>query len=156
MRFAPRSLVPTQAGEVLLDENQVLAATADALEAAGWTIEQLLRTDQRGIDLIARRGDECLHVEGKGATSSKEEHGKLADVAVHVPEAVARAIRAAGDPSLAARQAVAFPANRWHRRYVEGLLWALELLGISVFWVAPDGTVESAFLTSDGDFLQSS
>ncbi len=55
----------------MLTENDVVVATSRFLKEAGFQIEQALSTKERGVDLIATRGNERILVEAKGATSSK-------------------------------------------------------------------------------------
>lgn len=58
----------------MLDENDVVNAVCDYLKAHDWIIVQKCLTNQRGIDIVARRLDAGgqLLIEAKGATSSKK------------------------------------------------------------------------------------
>jgi hypothetical protein len=61
-----------------LTEDDVVDAVSDYLERAGWTVEQRLRTAERGVDIVACRSDQgVLRVEAKGATSSKSRNGAI-------------------------------------------------------------------------------
>jgi hypothetical protein len=128
-----------------LDENQVVDAVAAFLTSAGWVIEQKLHGHQRGVDVIARRRDQLLHVEAKGGTSTRAtsaNYGKRmssGEVKINVDEAFATAAIACARRGVLS--AVAFPDDARHRKRADPLRPALDRLGIGVFWVAHDSTV---------------
>jgi hypothetical protein len=126
----------------VLNENDVVLALRDYVEAAGWTIEKISLSHQHGPDLLAARDGERLLVEAKGATSSKTgspAYGRpyaSEDVKIYVAEALYTACAGVGSGSYW-RVAIAFQDDPLHRGYVEPLIPALERLAIGVFWVAP-------------------
>lgn len=126
-----------------LDENQVIAAVCEDLSRRGYEIEQQLHTTQQGVDIIARAtGGERLHIEAKGATSSRptsRNYGKpygSAEVRINVAEALYTAAVVAGRSEAGVRAGVAFQDDALHRRYVGPLIPACERLGIEIIWVS--------------------
>jgi len=133
----------------VLTEDAVIGYVCDYLAAQGWEIVSRAMPAQHGTDIVAVRGGIRLEAEAKGARSSKAHTARYgqpfntAQVKVHVGEAVLKALRvvAAGQ----ARAAIAFPVTPRNRAEVTAVQPALASLGITVFWVADDGTV-----TQDG------
>ena len=131
-----------------LTENDVIDAVCSALRTRGWTIVSRASTTERGVDIIAR-GPNCetLHVEAKGAMSSKPgpaRHGQrfsASQVRTHVDRAFFRAAAALGSGSSLNRYAIALPATEPHRQLVERIRGALDDLAIGVFWVEAHGVV---------------
>ena len=117
----------------------VVSAMVGHLEALGWTIKSTAFANQRGDDIVAVRGGECLRVEAKGAGSSKEGTRRFgqsftrAQVQSHVSVAVNRALRVWSNGTDLA--GLAFPDNNHHREMVASIQPALSELGIKVFWV---------------------
>jgi hypothetical protein len=110
--------VPPGAGPNLsttpgLTENEVVDAVAACLAAGGWEVEQALYGHERGVDVIARRGDRQFLVEAKGATSTRKtskHYGKPMTPTVvkgNVEAAFMTAAIAAASPAVVA--AMAFP-----------------------------------------------
>jgi hypothetical protein len=123
----------------------VVDAVAGFLAAGGWKVEQALHGQQRGVDVIARRGERQLFVEAKGGTSTRktsQHYGKPMTPTVvkgNVEAAFMTAAIAATRVGVVA--AMAFPDIDAYRNRVEPLGPALGRLGISVMWVAEDGAV---------------
>lgn len=126
-------------------EDDVTDAVCAELERRGWTIEQRLRSTQRGDDIVATRGAQRFIIECKGETSADprtNRYGKPFDpgqVNSHVSRAMLRAMRVVSEGHVAG---VAFPEERRHRIEVEKVRIAIERLGVVVCWVTPDGEVE--------------
>lgn len=55
----------------MLTENDVVEKLAKYLESKGYNIISSQDTNSRGVDLVAKKGDQNLYVEAKGGTSSK-------------------------------------------------------------------------------------
>lgn len=55
----------------MLTEDDVIAAVCNKLREMDFDIEQALITFEKGIDIIAFKGDYRLFIEAKGETSSK-------------------------------------------------------------------------------------
>lgn len=132
-----------------LNENEVVDAVADFVTASGWLVKQKRHGHQRGVDVIARRADGWgLHVEAKGATSSRVGSAKYgqpmgsAEVRINIAEAyytaTAAVSAAAAEPVLSA---MALYEDERHRGFVKPLLPALGQLGIGIFWVSGPGRV---------------
>ena len=137
----------------LLLEFDVVNAVASELENRGYTISQRLQPTQRGHDIIARkRGPPplTLYVEAKGETSSRvgsQRFGKPFDSAqtkIHVAEAFFTAAEtlAQSPGHEEVKAGIALPNNELHRRYEAAIHQVLMSLGIAVFWVCRDTTVE--------------
>jgi hypothetical protein len=130
-----------------LTENDVVDAVAEHLKSAGWTITQVLRTTEQGVDLIATRGAERLLLEAKGRTSlsvTSARYGKGFDTSQqrdHVAKAVAVAC-ALRSCEPGSRVGIAFPDTPTHRNRIEAVKFALGLLSVWAYIVRQDRTVE--------------
>lgn len=129
-----------------LYEDDVVRAVMLHLEAEGWTIDSFVLSHQHGDDIVASYGGDRLVIEAKGDGSSKSSTARFGkpftrnQVKTHVAVAVVRAMRVAS--SGVARAAVALPGSEFHRTEIDRIVPALQQLGIQVFWVAPDHSVE--------------
>jgi hypothetical protein len=123
----------------VINENDVVGAVSVELRSRGWIIDAVKRTNQRGEDIEAHRGDESLSVEAKGGTSSNEtspRYGKPFDrsqVTVHVSRAVMAALKITSAGGRFA--AIALPEDRHHRDMVDSIRVGLERAEIAVIWV---------------------
>lgn len=140
----------------MLYEDDVVDAVCTTIRRSGYEIVQRLRTKQKGDDIIAvrtRDGDVVkLIIEAKGETSSNENsnrYGKAFDssqVRDHVASAVYRAIqilcRPTDDDGQEVLAGLAFPKTMLHQTAVDSVLPVLRRLGIMVFWVDGDHSVE--------------
>lgn len=135
-----------RAGVSFLYEDDVVRAVMEHLESEGWTIDSFALSHQHGDDIVACRGVQRLVVEAKGDGSSKTTTARFGkpftrnQVKTHVAVAVVRAMRVTS--AGAARAAVALPGSEFHRVEIERIAPALQQLGIQVFWVGPDRSVE--------------
>jgi hypothetical protein len=142
----PTPPLPRAAAAGLLSEDDVVRAVIAYLEAEGWKIESFALSHQRGDDVVATRGAEKLLVEAKGEGSSRagsRRHGlpfNRNQVRTHVSVAVVRAMRTVSKGDAIA--AIALPLNDLHRAEVARIAGALRLMGVGVYWVANDGSVE--------------
>lgn len=110
-------------------------------------IRRSLATEQ-GVDLIMSKDGEQLHVEAKGAGSSRSysaRYGKpftSSQVVDHVAKAILKAIEvtAAGKH----RAGIALPADGLHRSRIDLIKPVPDELQIAVFLVDPSGTVIAA------------
>jgi hypothetical protein len=129
-----------------LYEDDVVRAVIDYLVSDGWTIDSFALSHQHGDDVVASRGAQHLVIEAKGDSSSKSTSSRFGkpftrnQVKTHVSVAVVRAMRVSSQESALA--AVAFPASEFHRVEVARIAPALRSIGIWVFWVSPDQSVE--------------
>ena len=137
----------------MLTENDVVESVCRFVKDHGYEVHRQLTTKERGFDIVARKpGVQAveLRVEAKGETSSKEttkRYGKpfsTAQIRDHVANAFCTAAAMLVGPGSAGsvRVAIALPGTAGHRRQVQALQYAMQLLEVGVFWVGPDGTVE--------------
>jgi hypothetical protein len=132
-----------------LTENDVIDACAKHLSGAGYVVEKVCRTSERGVDIVARctRTGSRIFVEAKGATSSKSHSARFGrpfdrgQARSHVSRALFEAARLASSAKPGDEAALAFPADTHHESLVEEILPALGRLPASVFWVSNDGEV---------------
>lgn len=133
----------------MLTENDVVDAVAAYLPKLGYRVESKCTTVQTGVDIVAKKKatGHRLRVEAKGGTSSKEHTARYSlgfnpgQVKSHVSralyEAVAMQCEHKGD-----QVALAFPDDKHHRTRVDCIAGALKKLGIEVFFVAADKSVQ--------------
>jgi len=137
----------------MLFESDVVDAVCIELQSRGYHIQQKLKTNQRGDDIVAvKRTPHAreLHIEAKGETSSRKaskRYGKpfdSAQIRVHVAEAFYKVaeILSRKSSDVEIRAGIALPASRKHRALVENIESALNQLNIAVFWVEEDGNVQ--------------
>jgi Holliday junction resolvase-like predicted endonuclease len=131
-----------------LDENAVITAVCNYLEMHGFTIVRQLNTTQRGIDIVARRGEESWHIEAKGETSTKRgsprfEKGFNANQVIdRVMKGFYTAAAMAESPDRKnARIGLAMPRSPIAGSYVAKVRKAMARLGIAMIWVERDLTV---------------
>jgi len=137
----------------MLKEEDIIEAVCTELRRRGYAIEQKLTTKQQGDDVIAVKlghPKQPLFVEAKGETSSRigsKRYGKpfdSAQVRVHVAEALYKAAEVLSRTGSTndARVGIAFPDNDLHRRLEKVVHAVIIKLGIAVFWVRQDKSVE--------------
>jgi hypothetical protein len=130
----------------LLYEDDVVRAVMSYLESEGWTIESFALSHQHGDDIVALCGSERLIIEAKGEGSSKSTTARFGksfnpnQVKTHVSVAVVRAMRVVSEGVASA--GVALPGTEPHRTEVGRLSEALRTLGIRIYWVEPDSSVQ--------------
>lgn len=134
----------------MLDENDIVEAVCDHLQACGYTVPQGCRSIQRGDDIIAVHPSGLeLFIEAKGETSAQSGSSRYgcpftrSQVLVHVGLAFYRAavMLQQAIPTARRRTGIALPDNAHHRERVAAIEGALRQLGIAVFWVRPDRSV---------------
>lgn len=130
--------------ELLLAEDEVVAAVRDYLSEAGWVIRRWALATEQGDDIVAEKGGRRLVIEAKGEGSSKSHTSRFgspftrSQVGNHVSRAVYRALRAVANNSEAG---VAFPDSPLHRSWMGAVQPVTSKLGIAVFWVNRLGQV---------------
>lgn len=138
--------VPHSKGNPFLYEDDVVRAVIAYLSSDGWTIDSFALSHQHGDDIDASRGAQRLIIEAKGDGSSKNTTARFGkpftrnQVKTHVSVAVVRAMQVASKGSAIA--AVALPGSEFHRVEVERIAPALRSIGIWVFWVSLDHSVD--------------
>ena len=131
-------------GVPVLVEAFVVSAAASELTRRGWTVTPVPSTAAHGVDIVSRRDGRVLHIEAKGAGSSRpgsSRYGKSFNSG-QVDICVAKACHKALEALSAGHQAgVAFPDNPAFRARVQRVEAALERLEVGVFWVREDESV---------------
>lgn len=137
-------------GNSMLTENDVVSAVCKKLKDIGFEIRQSLHTSERGIDIIASRNNYTLYIEAKGETSAlktSNRYGKPFNqnqIKNHVGKALLAVSKVISEhkDSRDIGVAIALPDNDGHRRIIIDISFALQKLGIYVFWVKDLDTVE--------------
>jgi Restriction endonuclease len=141
----------------VITENDVVKACVQFLEDEGWSIEQALKTNERGVDIVASRRESGsrLFVVAKGGTSSKKHTARfgkpfsLDQARSHISRALFEAARVVNSSGIGDEAALAFPDDGNHRMLVNQIQCVLNILKISLFWVEEDGSVRWARWDSD-------
>lgn len=127
-----------------LYEGEVQESVMTYLKEKDWSMESFCTVDQKGIDIVAVKSSRTLHIEVKGAGSSKPSTNRSGNsfssgqVASHVARAIYSALKAL-DRGVEA--AIALPATDRHKREVDKVRSVLAQLDITIFWVNLDRTV---------------
>jgi len=135
-------------------EAEVQRRVAEWLQSQGWRVVKEARGQAKGPDLVLERSGETLVVEVKGYPGKRyvrgAKRGKKKPTAPYnqmrhyFAEAIADLLdRKENYPS--ARLALAFPAATTYRNRAKRLRWALDRLGVEIFWVSGEG------VATDGD-----
>ncbi len=130
------------------DENAVVDFACMWLESQGFQIMRRATTKQRGIDIVAKRGDEGWLIEAKGGTSARTgspRHGKgfnQNQIIDRVMKGFYTVAALAETPERnGARIGFAMPRSPTAERYIGMVHTAMATLGITMLWVEPDGSV---------------
>lgn len=131
---------------LLLTEDEVIAAVREYLSEAGWDIRAWALATEQGDDIVAEKEGRRLIIEAKGEGSSKSHTARFgssfspSQVNNHVSRAVYRALRTIAGDSVAG---VAFPDGPLHRSAMGAIQPVTSKLGIAVFWVDRLGQVSA-------------
>lgn len=132
----------------MLTENEVVSAACAKLQELGFEIVQSLQTSEKGIDIIALKGDMTLYVEAKGETSASltsSRYGKPFNsnqIDSHISRALLTAsklIHQKQDEVF--KVAIALPDNDGHRKVMNQIRYVLETLGIAIIWVRKESVL---------------
>lgn len=124
-----------------LNENHVVDYVAVALDRAGWKIEVMATTSERGPDVVASRGGRRLRVEAKGETSSKDDSNRTGELFsssqrfISLAAAMlktAQMMHAYDDDDLAV---MAVPDSPGFRKLIASIEPFLKRAGLGVLWV---------------------
>jgi hypothetical protein len=133
-------------------EGNVQSQIVTFLAATGWSVIHVADTARReqGVDIVARRDGHRLLVEVKGWPGTTYARGERAgqpkptppslQATVWFAEAMMSVIRHGAERGQAL--AIGLPDMPRHRTLLGDTGWALEQLGITVYLVAVDGTVQ--------------
>ena len=137
----------------MLLESEVIDAVCRKLQAHGYSIRQKLKTTQRGDDIIAVKDvpTPCeLHIEAKGATSSRKNSQRYgimfdsAQIRIQIAEALYKTaeVLSRNDVNARLRVGIALPDNEGHRIKVKNIEPVVKQLGIAIFWVKENKEIE--------------
>ena len=130
----------------MLTENDVIDAMVSHLKGKGWDINTISRTDQHGIDILAKKGRSSLAIEAKGGTSNRRgssRYGKpftTSQKLDHVSCALYTAVGVVSDGKHKA--GIALPSDPKHTELIRRIKPALKTLKMIVFLVDEDRTVQ--------------
>ena len=130
----------------MLTENDIVDAVAEHLKDRGWNVIEIAYTHQRGPDILVQRDGIYLEIEAKGGTSSKvgTNRSGLPFTSSQKYDRVAKAFYDAACIFSEGqhRPGIALPSDSRFRKLVDDIRPALERLGVWVFWVGDDRTVQ--------------
>ncbi|KGR90175.1 hypothetical protein CD30_13065 [Ureibacillus massiliensis 4400831 = CIP 108448 = CCUG 49529] len=135
----------------MLTENDVISAVCRYLQNKQFEIKQALHTSEKGIDIIAKNNNFTLFIEAKGATSAlktSSRYGKPFNknqIKSHVGQALLAVMKIATEHNDKEKVnvGIALPDNEGHRELISEIWFAVEKLGIYIFWVKDSNKVES-------------
>lgn len=135
----------------MLYEDDIVDAVCEHLKRQKCIIKQRLRSTERGDDIIAVHPSGWhLYIEAKGEGSAREgsaRHGNTFNSG-QVLDVVSKAFYRAASmlqenrAGMQRRAGLAFPDTPEFRRRVSAIDKSIDRLGLFVFWVRADGTVE--------------
>jgi len=137
----------------MLTENDIIDSVCSMLKEYGYEIQKTTKGRKPGDDIIAiKQGNPTrqLFIEAKGETSGAKNSKNYdkpfvsADIRVNTAEALYKAAevlsRKIGNHKMLA--GVALPNNKTYRSAIKNIEPIILHLGIKIFWVNKDGTVE--------------
>lgn len=127
----------------MLTENDVVENLAKFLESKGYYILSSQDTNSKGVDLVAKKGDESLHIEAKGGTSSKPFTARFGkpftknQIKSHIAGAIYKTLRNKADLEGKGncKVGIALPLDDNHMERVKQILPYLKKLEFEVFMV---------------------
>jgi Holliday junction resolvase len=134
----------------VLTENHIISFLTVHLKKKGFEILQSLRTNEKGVDIIAKKGKELLYIEAKGETSSKEYTSRFGkpfegkQIKTHVSRAILTSMILLDNRSKTEnlKVAIALPDTKGHRALIEKIQKSLKELDIKLFWVSERVVIE--------------
>lgn len=131
----------------ILSEDQVVDAVSRYLATRGYHEVRRSLSTEHGVDLVMSKGGSELHIEAKGAGSSRATSARFGktfnsgQVVDHVAKAVLKALEvvAAGKH----RAGIALPADRLHVARIDLIRPVLDELRIAVLFVGSSGVMSA-------------
>ena len=129
---------------IMLDENDVVEAVCIHLVKNGYVIVKRCSTTERGTDIIAKKqsSNEQLHIEAKGATSSRKgsarfgKHYSPVQVFDRVAKGFYTVCKMSSEGSADDRFALAVPDTQLFRKHTTAVKPATTKLGIGILLVS--------------------
>lgn len=129
-----------------LTEDQTIKVLIQFLVERGWIIESHCLGQTRGYDIVAKRQEESLIIEVKGAKASnssptkKREYFDSGQIKTHLGKAIIKSFETQNKfPN--AQVGIAHPNNPYLREIIGDLIKNITSSGIIHFWVNENGTV---------------
>nr|WP_300002756.1 hypothetical protein [Tissierella sp.] len=130
---------------IMLTQNEIIDKVISKLEELGFEIESSCYINERGIDIVAAKGNRKILIEAKGGTSSKK--NKDEDIPFNRNQARTH-ISAAIFKSLQMKEehedelvAIALPYERHHFEFMESIKTSLKELEIVIFWCDKENVI---------------
>lgn len=130
----------------MFTEYEVITSVCDFLKAHNFCINQQLKENEKGDDIIAiNQKNQKIYIEVKGQTSSKKgtnRYGKgfnSSQILTHISRALYRAISM--KEKYSSHVGIALPETNDHVLRIQNIHNTLQEIKIEVFWVKADGTV---------------
>ncbi|ORJ53697.1 hypothetical protein [Geothermobacter hydrogeniphilus] len=148
---------PEQSDDNLLTEDEVVLKLTRWLESSGWEIITQCLGHQQGIDILAIKGTQTLIVEAKGAKGSKTSPVTKRDrftsgqIKTHFGKAIVKCLEERAR-NIGAEVAIAQPNNPYLRDCLADACAEVTKIGIQLYWVEADGSVEIEYDSQDGSY----
>jgi hypothetical protein len=129
-----------------LTEDEVVLLLIKNLASSGWVITSFCTGQQKGCDIIAKKGAVKLVIEAKGAKAGelsptrKREYFSCGQVKNHLGEAIVK-ILTEKFKNTGSEYAIAHPNDDDIKRWIGPLIPFLKNLGVDHFWVSADGSI---------------
>lgn len=128
---------------IMLTENHVVDMVSLKLEKLNFEIISRSYTDVKGVDIVARKGNQRILIEAKGGTTSKQSanEGKpftRSQARTHVSVAIFKILEMKEENKDAAL-GIALPYERHHYEFIESIKTSLKKLEIIIFWCSKEG-----------------
>ena len=133
----------------LINENDVVQAVHKYLEEQGFAVESA-NTKETGIDIFAKKNDECWIIEAKGETSSEKSskrYGKLMTKNQHYSQVSTCLYKLIQEKNKKISKkgfnyGMAFPKNTIFKDLIKSIYPTVSKLEICIFWVDNNLSVE--------------
>lgn len=127
----------------MLTENDIVESVSQFLKSKNYDIIQSLKTNEQGIDIIAKEGNELLFIEAKGETSSVKTSKRYGlpftrnQIRNHISVAIFACMKVItknqGQQNV--KVGIALPDTKIQREILNSVLPALKSMKILIYWV---------------------
>lgn len=122
----------------ILDENAVIQLMIKYLNDKDYEIIKFANTNEKGIDIEAKKDNQVMYVEAKGATSSKINSSRFGKIfnRNQVKTHIGRALLTALSQPAEIISAIALPSDDYHLSEIEKIRHRLEKTEIQIYFVS--------------------